>query len=158
MTDRDNKPVFHLRDTTPVWVGFLFHLAFSTIGAMLVAAVISFALSATGMKGSDVDDLTFGPSFFLPIVSGMVLGYVLGGSYYSRAVGWVWIVPAVSLGLTLAISFLQPSTRANTLANMFGSTSRCTSICLGQLLFSGPFLSSLAYIGGMKVRSRRGRK
>lgn len=147
MTDRDNKSLFQLLDTTPAWVGFLFHLAFSTIGAMLIAAVISLLLSGAGMKGSDVDDLTFSPSFFLPIMSGMVLGYVLGGSYYSRAVSWVWVVPAVFLGLTLAISFLQSSTRADTLANMFGSA-----------FFSGPFLSSLAYTAGMKIRSRRGRK
>jgi hypothetical protein len=154
MTSHNENSLFpsHSADVTPTWMGFLFHLAVGTIGAMLTVFAVSVGLSIVGVKSKIVDVLTLGPSFFLPVLSGLTLGYAFGRSFYSRAVGWVWLIPAAVLALVLTVSLLGTSTRAGTWTNMFGPESRCTSICLEQLFFSGPFLSSLAYTIGIKFR------
>jgi hypothetical protein len=157
MISRDQKSLFPTlwTDAAPVWMGFLIHSTLATMGAMLLVLAASVLLSVIGLGGHILDLLTLGPSFLLPIVSGLALGYAFGRRYYSRAAGWVWLIPAIVLALVLIVSLANVYTHADTWRNMFGPESNCTSMCLGQILYSAPFLSSLAYTIGLKLRRRR---
>jgi hypothetical protein len=157
MTGYDKNSPFKSDWPPPAWMSFLFHAAFGTIGAMLIAGIASVLLSTIVMHNSVVGFLTLGPSFLLPLLSGVTLGYMLGRTYYTRAATWSWVLPTGVLALVLTSSLVYAPSQSETWSNLFGPESRCTSICLGQLFFSGPFFSSLTYTIGLKLRQRRGR-
>jgi hypothetical protein len=139
-------------------MSFLFHLALSTGGAMLVVVLASVVLGELGADGKTTGLLTLGPLFPAPIIAGLSLGYLAGRNMSSRKVSWVWVVPMAALVVNLGFSFVQPHNRNEVWMNTFGPTSRCTSICLEQLFIAAPCLSSIAYTIGNKLQRSTAKK
>jgi len=139
-------------DVTPAWMSFVFHLLFATALATMCAVSTSLLLSAMSGRAQFIEYLTLGPSFVLPIVWGLILGYYVSVRHPSRAVYWTWVVPATLLVCGLVTSVAAGTAVSQNLVNLFGRSSRCSSICLEQLFFSAPLVSSVAYGCSAKFR------
>src|SRR2546423_8492844 len=91
-------------DETPPWKAFFFHLAMSTFVALVLASVASLVLErVVGIGAAAAQFLTLGPTFIIPIGSGICLGYAFGAAYWNKAVPYVWVVALILSFATFAI-------------------------------------------------------
>jgi hypothetical protein len=131
---------------------FILQLLISTLGAMLtgVAVVVFLALIVRIASGGYSVDavqrhifvLADEPYFIAPILAGFFLGRLGGRFFRSAATVLLWIVPAAVLLVSMAS---EPG--MDVWHNYFGS--RCgASECAGELFFTAPFYTSVAYTAG----------
>ena len=131
---------------------FIVHLLVATIGTLLFSGLLAFSLQAI-LGQRLVSLLALGPTFLLPIISGLFLGW-FAARFSSRGATWIWVVPAVLLLVNIVGAFTSAYERKDVLVNEFGPHSRCTA-CLDETLLSAPLVGCIGYSVGSQLRKRR---
>jgi hypothetical protein len=134
-------------------VMFIVHLLAATIGTLLITAQLSFLLEQV-ISRDVVSLVAAGPSFLLPLMSGIALGYCFASIFPSRGATWVWAVPAFFLILNIAGSLSSQYERKDIWINEFGPQARCTA-CLDETFLTIPFFGCIGYGIGARVRPRK---
>jgi hypothetical protein len=122
-------------------VRYVGHLGSATLAAGVISVILEILLP----RGTSA-------SFSLsPLLAGAIMGYLVNRKMRDLSARWVWIIPLVWLvyGIQDATgSFSQAwaheSLSAYIWDNFFGTHCSGTE-CLNKLLFTAPFLSSVAY-------------
>jgi hypothetical protein len=152
------KPI-QMRQLSQFALKFLAHLTASTI--LPLVAVVGTGVGAAWAFNENkiIDYLIIGPSFFLPLSVGAVLGYVFTRrSEDNLSAFFVWVVPALVLLWNIMSWRHQAveSTWRDVWNNFFGS--RCSSSeCIYELM-TAAFVSSAAYSISAFVSSRAGER
>jgi hypothetical protein len=151
-----------------VLLGFVVHLAASTLGAAVIGfvtaiipAVLIAAVTKNTSGGNWVDhlaeqrilDAAGEPYFLFPILSGFALGVLSCRYSRSSSAAWVWILPTVVL-LWNVLTWQSGGFRPywpDVWNNYFGSDCG-SSECVYELFVTAPFYTSLAYTLGWLVR------
>jgi hypothetical protein len=138
---------------------FVLHQLISTIGVVAISGVLCFSFvailhtwypSLTSRQASWL--LTEVPGFPFQILTGLVAGFLLARITRTRSVLLVWIVPLLFLCFG-ALIVVHPT--SSTLAHLFGDACGPADHCFDQILFTLPFLASLAYtVGAVLGRSQ----
>ncbi|HZR32715.1 MAG TPA: hypothetical protein VFA76_12785 [Terriglobales bacterium] len=106
------------------------------------------------------------------LVLGLAFGWGSSRLYHHSVANWVWVLPAIYLGLRIffwhdpASSVLSPHRFSSVFDHFFGSGCSFSSsieelryrggpVCMDQLLVTGPFYGALAYALGT-VAERKG--
>lgn len=146
----------------PSIVLFALHQVVGTIGIMVLAGFICDALlrlvHSAIPSTADIHAnwlLTEIPGFPVQVLLGTAVGFLFARGTLSRAAVWVWIIPSLFLCFGAAIVVHPVGFR---LDYLFGSACKPAQHCFYQILFTLPFVTSLAYTVGAalaRVRSRR---
>jgi hypothetical protein len=133
---------------------FLLHLLIASIGTLLITGLLSFLLSLIASR-SLVSMIVLGPWFAIPILSGVVLGYLLANILPSSGARWVWVVPAILLVVNIGSALTSSYEREDIWINEFGPQSRCTA-CMDESLLTAPLAGCIGYAIGAVCRKRQG--
>jgi hypothetical protein len=144
---------------------FLIQLVISTIGAILIGVLVVLIVAlliadvrSNPFQGSlmerAVDQPIFrigadNPYFTGPVVVSFLFGAFSRRFFRTRSALWVWVLPTLVL-LVDILTWQSHSSRsrwADVWANYFGSSCGDTE-CLGELLVTAPFYTSVAYTLG----------
>ena len=151
--DAHERPLRLWLDQTPTWKAFTFHLAISTLGALLVAFVASLLLERViGIGATASDFLMLGPTFIIPTGSGMLLGYAFALTFWNKSVSYVWLVAVALFIVTFAageLPYLHRSSWRDVVTILFGPSGN-----VDQLFFSAPCFCAIGYSIGGAIRRR----
>jgi hypothetical protein len=146
---------------------FIAQLAIATLGAHLLAILISFfiatltALIGKNESGGNFADhlldqrvfmLSSHPYFVLPIIVSLCLGMLCHRFFPSRSGAWIWLLPTIVLiGGVLSWKPGNLPYWGTVWNNYFGS--HCGgSECLYELFITSPFYTSIAYSVGWSIQ------
>ena len=135
------------------------HYFIAVAGAMIIGflpeALVSRAYYNTGLE----------PYSPMIAFTAFLLGYMVSSSRFNgRAAMFVWIIGLAWMMFGIydttrywSASWSPEKTRwGYMLANLFGPTLKCSSSeCLGELLFTTPFVASITYSIGAYIAKRR---
>jgi hypothetical protein len=133
---------------------FLLHLLIAIIGSFLLTWLLVFLLSFIASRNV-VSMIALGPSFAIPILSGVLLGYFSASSLPHGGARWVWVVPAVLLIVNIGGALTSSYERGQIWVNEFGPQSRCTA-CLDETFLTAPLAGCIGYALGTAWRKRQG--
>jgi hypothetical protein len=146
---------------------FLVHSAAATAGSLFVGfvsgllialAISPFSAGTGNIVDRAVDSWFFrhcvdNPYFMTSILSAVCLGFMSHRFSKSQAAVWVWLLPTAVLMFNLLPSVLSsPSAAKNAWINYFSRDCGGTE-CLGELLVTAPFYTSLAFTFGWLTRN-----
>jgi hypothetical protein len=113
-------------------------------GSALLAYVLSFAVMLFVGDHKWVDWVLISPTFLLPMLAGAIVAYLLR-KQLSKTSYFGWIVPSI-LFLRAALEVMHaPYATDSEVWNTLLGTACGGSECLYEVLFTLPFVSSLAY-------------
>jgi len=125
---------------------FALHLLIATLGTLLVTTILSVIVSwIAGPHFASF--IALGPVFLLPILSGVALGYPVAKILPARPAVWVWVVPAVLLGVNIAGMLTSSYERPRIWVEEFGPYTQCEA-CLDQPFLTAPFVGCIGYAIG----------
>lgn len=149
---------------------FLMHQLISTLGIAMLVVFFAYSLLDTlrGLHWQYAQSIwyqifAYRPYFPVQIVAGFNFGWLLARRLGHRAMIWVWVLPALTLGYALvAIPTLTPDLTSTLLwsganqswlTHYFGWGCRLRDNCFDQVLITQPFYIATAYSIGAKLAS-----
>ena len=138
-------------------IRYLAHAALSSYGVVVVCFFVEMILgSAVGPQNRFLDYFFYGPTFFIPVVTGLALGYLFGRNLPRWSARLLFAIP-----LVLALNEIWSDVRfglpgASILANIrdnYLGTSCGATECLSESVFTAPLFSSVAYAVGSEISS-----
>jgi hypothetical protein len=136
---------------------FVLHLAISGVALPLICVLASFLVGLPFQPSNRfVDYFFFGPTFAVPILLGIAVGWRLGPSM-SIVVLRTLYVPVVAIFAWSAISTLwyEPGNFARVIYDTYFGINCGSSECLDQLLVTLPLVSVLSYTLGSYLARHR---
>lgn len=121
------------------WWTFPFHQLLSTIGILVIAGFITFAVSSTARARWI---LTGNPFFPVQILTAFLIGLVLQWYLHHRTMEWVWVLPLLALCISIGYTPLPFHAR---LEEYFGWACRPNFHCFVQLALTLPFYTAVSY-------------
>lgn len=122
-----------------VWWTFLIHQLLSTLGILMLAGFVTFAV-ASSSRARWI--LTETPYFPVQIALAFCAGFVLRRYWRHRAMEWVWVLPFFILCVSFARMHL---TLGGRLEHFFGASCRPELRCFDQLAVALPFYTAVSY-------------
>jgi hypothetical protein len=149
----DERLMFEQTRENDTFGPFLLHLLIAVLGTLLITGLLSFLLSYI-VSRNVVSMIALGPSFAIPILSGVVVGYYLANVLPRGGARWVWVAPAVLLVVNIGGALTSSYERNKIWVNEFGPQSRCTA-CLDETLLTAPLAGCIGYSLGAACRKRQ---
>ncbi len=138
--------VRRIRLRTQVWWTLPLHQIMSTLGVLVLAALLTFSTSSASRARQL---LTETPYFPVQIGLAFVAGFILQRCLHHRVMLWVWLLPF----LILSVSFiLSPLPFVGRLEHFFGWACRPESRCFDQLAATLPFYTAASYSSAAFLR------
>jgi hypothetical protein len=151
MLGNDTKGLFLIR--------YVVHSVLASYGAVILVVIIEYVVGlAIGPQNRFLDFVVVGPTFLMPIVVGLGLGYRFGGStrrYIARLVFAVPLIIAVYEVTSWSTHTYDGESWAKALWDNFLGTNCGSSECLEEMLISAPLFSSLAYVIGSELAAAK---
>jgi hypothetical protein len=149
---------------------FCIHQLISALGVPAAGPwLCSLVVYLTNLDGRPLDAgkvrwvLTGTPFYPVQIALALLVGVLLGRRFGHRAMLWVWVLPAVVLGVALVafhengqnVIWAVPVLSSSSIfSHFFGWGCQPRLRCIDQLIFTMPFYSSLAYALGGRLGRR----
>jgi len=155
----------HHRSKAKSVLVFATHQFAATIGILLLANLATgLAFDVIRLFSGRVYSIGYSywilsgtPYFPVQIALGLVLGWILGRWLRHRSMLWVWVLPALALGLAfVALPQVSSLTLQARLSHFFGWGCRPENHCSDQLGITLPLYSAISYsFGALLARMSR---
>jgi len=129
----------HIYRKTKLWGTFPVHQIVSTVGILLLAGFLTFAVSSPSRARWL---LTETPYFPVQIGLAFFVGFILQRYLRHRVMQWVWVLPLSVLCVSFGLLHLPVGAR---IEHYFGTSCRPEFRCFDQLAITLPFYTSVSY-------------
>jgi hypothetical protein len=133
---------------------FVGHLALATYGVVILSFLFGLVSSILIRPPNErfVDYVIIGPTFALPILLGLLIGYKLGRRMPPWASRLLWVPSFLLLAVGLYGDYKDgyPNFGVQVWDNYFGAGCSASD-CAGEVLETAPLLSAIAYAVGAEL-------
>ena len=140
---------------------YILHVGISSCGIVWLTFLTEMFLGRVfDFRNQALDYAFFGPTFSVPILGGLVLGYVLGGRLPRLSARLLFVIPLLFAAYEIWnwITYSESSTTILiSLKDNFLGGNCGASECLEELIVSAPLFSSIAYSIGSEFAAFRNR-
>jgi hypothetical protein len=134
---------------------YLCHAALASYGVLAINFVIEFLIGEmVGSYNRFLDYVFFGPTFLIPVLMGLIIGYYLGKSLPALSSRLIFLIPLFLMAYEVWISVkygLHDGTALKNITDNFFGVNCSASECLGELVNTAPLFSSVAYAIGAEI-------
>lgn len=141
----------------PAAIEYLIHAAIASYGIVFLGFILEGLIGyAMGSQNRRLDYVFGGPTYLVPVLMGLALGYLFGGRLPRLSSRLIFVLPLMVAAYELFswLTHTYPGENLkDTIWDNFVGVNCQTSECLGEAFITAPLLSSIAYTVGSEIAS-----